>query len=65
MADAACKGLPTAIFFSADSAGAAAAGRVCEGCAVRDLCLEYALANHFDHGVWGGSAPRRTTTNAA
>jgi WhiB family transcriptional regulator, redox-sensing transcriptional regulator len=27
---------------------------VCKGCPVIDQCLEYALVNRMDHGVWGG-----------
>jgi WhiB family redox-sensing transcriptional regulator len=27
---------------------------ICRGCPVRLICLQYALANHHDDGVWGG-----------
>jgi WhiB family redox-sensing transcriptional regulator len=27
---------------------------VCNGCAVREECLRYALDNSQQHGVWGG-----------
>lgn len=30
------------------------AKRVCAGCAVRDNCLQWALALNVEHGVWGG-----------
>ncbi len=30
-------------------------GRICAECPVRQSCLEYALANRIDHGVWGGT----------
>jgi WhiB family redox-sensing transcriptional regulator len=56
MADAACAGLSSKIFFPSDGAGVAVAQRVCADCPVRDLCLEYALANHIESGVWGGAS---------
>lgn len=31
-----------------------AAKRICRGCPVRIECLEYALDNNEDHGIWGG-----------
>ena len=34
------------------------AKRVCRGCEVRELCLEYALRTHQAHGVWGGHSER-------
>ena len=27
---------------------------ICESCAVRDACLEYALQIREPHGIWGG-----------
>lgn len=30
------------------------AKRVCEECSVRSECLEYAIDNQHDFGVWGG-----------
>lgn len=33
-----------------------AARKVCEGCPVRLPCLQYALDNYEDDGVWGGMA---------
>lgn len=27
----------------------------CAVCPVRDQCLEYALANKIEHGIWGGA----------
>jgi WhiB family redox-sensing transcriptional regulator len=34
------------------------ARRICADCPVKDLCLEYALVNRIDHGVWGGCSER-------
>jgi WhiB family redox-sensing transcriptional regulator len=35
-----------------------AARRICADCPVKAPCLEYALANRIDHGVWGGTSER-------
>jgi WhiB family redox-sensing transcriptional regulator len=55
-----CTDIPRSIFFPDDSVGVIVAKRVCVGCPVRSQCLEYALANGLEHGVWGGaSEPER------
>jgi WhiB family redox-sensing transcriptional regulator len=56
MAEGACAALPTGLFFPSDSAGVSVACLVCAGCVVRDLCLEYALAERIDYGIWGGAS---------
>ena len=33
--------------------------RICAGCQVRAECLEWALDNREQHGVWGGTTPRQ------
>ena len=38
----------------ANCADVAAAKAVCQGCVVRDDCLDYALATVERHGIWGG-----------
>jgi WhiB family redox-sensing transcriptional regulator len=38
--------------------GVLAAQKICAECPVAEACLEYALANHIDHGVWGGASER-------
>lgn len=50
--DAACQGFGE-LFFT-DEWGARPARIICEGCTVRETCLEYALDHHIDDGVWGG-----------
>lgn len=30
---------------------------ICRGCPVRRQCLDFALANNIEHGVWGGAEP--------
>ena len=53
-----CKDHPPATFFPSDGVGVDVARRICAGCPVREPCLEYALSNHIDHGVWGGASER-------
>ena len=35
----------------------AAAQTICGGCSVAAECLEYAVANRIEHGIWGGVSP--------
>jgi WhiB family redox-sensing transcriptional regulator len=58
MRQANCRGVDASAFFPRDGGGIEAARRVCAGCAVRAECLEYALDNRLDHGVWGGTSER-------
>ncbi len=58
MADAKCKDMDPDIFFPNDGVGVQVAQRICAECSVRLQCLEYALAGHIDHGVWGGASER-------
>jgi WhiB family redox-sensing transcriptional regulator len=58
MAEGKCRELPPAVFFPSDGLGVQAAQRICADCPVADACLEYALANRIDHGVWGGRSER-------
>jgi WhiB family redox-sensing transcriptional regulator len=56
---AACRDVDPAVFFPVGLTGPAikqiaAAKAICHGCPVRLVCLQYALANHHDDGVWGG-----------
>ena len=38
--------------------GCRSAQKICADCPVKLACLEYALANRVDHGVWGGTSER-------
>ncbi|MGH9030245.1 MAG: WhiB family transcriptional regulator [Acidimicrobiales bacterium] len=58
MARGKCKDMDPAIFFPNDGLGVQAAQRLCADCPVKVACLEYALANRVDHGVWGGTSER-------
>jgi WhiB family redox-sensing transcriptional regulator len=58
MADGKCRDMPPSVFFPSDGLGVQVAQRICADCPVADACLEYALANRIDHGVWGGRSER-------
>lgn len=49
---------PPAVFFPVDGAGVDRARAICATCPVVNDCLEYALSEHIDHGVWGGCSER-------
>jgi WhiB family redox-sensing transcriptional regulator len=51
-----CADIPRATFFPDDSVGVKVAKRICASCPVRVQCLQYALANGIEHGVWGGAS---------
>jgi WhiB family redox-sensing transcriptional regulator len=53
-----CREMPPATFFPSDGVGVDAARQICQECPVRVQCLEYALENRIDHGVWGGASER-------
>jgi WhiB family transcriptional regulator, redox-sensing transcriptional regulator len=57
---AACRGLDPVVFYplSDEEDDAEAAKRVCAQCAVRQACLEHALAVREKEGVWGGCTER-------
>ncbi|HXQ59831.1 MAG TPA: WhiB family transcriptional regulator [Acidimicrobiales bacterium] len=53
-----CKEMDPAVFFPSDGVGVQVAQRICADCSVKAPCLEYALGNRIDHGVWGGASER-------
>lgn len=53
-----CRDEPPDRFFPSDGVGVDVARRICAGCPVKEPCLEYALAQRVDHGVWGGASER-------
>lgn len=53
-----CRELPPTTFFPSDGVGVDVARRICEDCPVKSPCLEYAIRNRIDHGVWGGASER-------
>ncbi|HUP86173.1 MAG TPA: WhiB family transcriptional regulator [Acidimicrobiales bacterium] len=58
MADGNCRDAPPSLFFPNDGAGVETARQLCATCPVKEACLEYALRNRIDHGVWGGASER-------
>ena len=58
MSDGHCRHYPPAAFFPSDGVGVDAARKICADCPVKAPCLEYALAERIDHGVWGGCSER-------
>lgn len=58
MAEGNCRTHPPATFFPSDGVGVEVARRICVDCPVKEACLEYALLNGIDHGVWGGASER-------
>jgi WhiB family redox-sensing transcriptional regulator len=58
MAEGACREHPPNVFFPQDGVGVEVARRICATCPVRELCLEYAVSNRIEHGVWGGTSER-------
>lgn len=60
-ADAACRQLPTELFFPVGhgpkaQAQAGLAKGVCHACVVKAECLDYAMAANMPYGVFGGLA---------
>lgn len=53
-----CLGVDPDLFFPERGASTKEAKAVCQGCEVRDECLEYALANGEKFGIWGGLSER-------
>jgi WhiB family redox-sensing transcriptional regulator len=58
MLDARCRGVKPTQFFPSDGLGVEAAQRICAACPAKEPCLEYALTNRIEHGVWGGASER-------
>ena len=54
MHEGSCRCYPPDAFFPHDGVGVDAARKICAECPVQQECLEYALVNRIDHGVWGG-----------
>jgi WhiB family redox-sensing transcriptional regulator len=59
MARGSCRNHPPETFFPSDGVGVEVAKRICAECTETEACLEYALAEHIDHGVWGGASERQ------
>jgi WhiB family transcriptional regulator, redox-sensing transcriptional regulator len=58
MHDGNCRNYPPAVFFPSDGVGVDRARKICLDCPVAEQCLEYALEQRIEHGVWGGCSER-------
>ncbi len=58
MLDALCAQVGTEMFFPDKGGSSKDAKRICDACPVRQQCLEYALANAENYGIWGGMSER-------
>lgn len=55
--NAACADVDSKIFFSAKHKDRALALSLCNSCPVKDECLEFAINNECDYGIFGGLFP--------
>lgn len=58
-AQAACRGMDTALFFPKQGEPNTEALKVCKTCPVAEPCLAFALKNFERFGVWGGRSERQ------
>lgn len=58
MQRAACRGVPTELFFTERGESTAPARDVCRDCEVRAECLAFALNTAEKFGTWGGVSER-------
>jgi hypothetical protein len=57
-ARASCKDQPSSIWFPDNGEDYTVARAVCGACAVRPECLDYALTNRMEYGMWGALSPK-------
>jgi WhiB family redox-sensing transcriptional regulator len=58
MMQGACTQVDPEMFFPVMGGSVEPARKICEGCDVRERCLEWALKNDEHYGVWGGKSER-------
>ena len=58
MSEALCAETAPELFFPEKGTSSAAAKRLCAACDVRGRCLEYALTNNLQDGIYGGLSPK-------
>ncbi|HUD07124.1 MAG TPA: WhiB family transcriptional regulator [Candidatus Saccharimonadales bacterium] len=56
--DAACRDIDPEVFFQKDDIAIESAKRICGQCAVQMECLDFAIANREEHGIWGGTSEK-------
>jgi WhiB family redox-sensing transcriptional regulator len=57
-----CRGMDSEAFFGRNLTEARAAIRTCDRCEVRQQCLDYAVTQGIEIGVWGGLTERQRRT---
>lgn len=58
MSNAACTEIDPDMWFPEPGGSIQQQQAICADCPVRNLCLEYALRNDIEHGIWGGLSPK-------
>ena len=58
MNDALCAEVGTKLFFPEKGASTRPAKRICGDCPVAAMCLQYALDEGIEWGIWGGKSPQ-------
>ena len=53
-----CRGVDPEIIYPPEEDEALMAKEICEGCPVREVCLDHALTRREKIGVWGGYTAR-------
>lgn len=56
--DGICNTVDPDLFFSEDPGGTKRAAQVCQGCPVRQQCLDWAIESNQNHGIAGGLGAR-------
>lgn len=54
-----CRGMDPDVFFGRNLTEARTAIRTCDRCEVRQQCLDYAVDQQIEIGVWGGLTERQ------
>lgn len=57
-AHANCLGTDPSLYFPERGESTREAKEVCQGCVVRDTCLEHAIEHNERFGIWGGLSER-------
>lgn len=60
--EAACKDQPEVNWFPERGEPTEPAKQVCDACPARDACLAFAVEEHIEHGIWGGTSGRERRT---
>lgn len=58
LASALCREYDVSIFFPTGGSAGNKAKKICDQCSVKIECLEYAIKNNIDYGMWGGVSER-------